>query len=270
MNQQNKFVIYTTGISSWGSHDIIDNWIEIRRDNILKCIDDRFSDIYIYHYDPLLEIGGMDLPDTKYNIEKYINYKLNFPKNSKIKKELFIIEPFNYLMEFEYPYIIIDSAHLFSYKYNNIDGHYLIYNNYYNENKLNIEKIKNIKSIYISYPSKNDNLCEHIIYFKIDDNYNIITFSEKLLELGYTYQYTPCDIINKIFNNIKNNIYILWRIKYIRVGCNFDIWFNKIKPLILNQLCINIFDNSINKEKIENYENYNIIIPNLDILEDYI
>lgn len=268
MNYQNKFIIYTTGISSWGSHDIIDTWVEYRCNNILKCIDERFSDIYIYHYDPILEFGGIELPDTRNNIIQYINEKLNLLKDNRIKEELFIVESFNYLMEFKYPYIIIDSAHLFSNKYNNIDGHYLLYNNYYNENKSTTEKIKNIKSIYIPYPSRHyDNIWEKLIYFKIDDNFNIITYSEKLLELGYTYQYTPTDIIQQIFNNIKNKIYSLWRLKYIRVGNFFDIWFNQIKLRILTQICINIFNDSIN---LENYENYNIIIPNLDIFEDNI
>ena len=267
MPGQSKFVIYTTGISSWGSHDIIDRWIESRRDNILRCIDDRFKEIHIYHYDPILTLDGMILPDTKENIAKYINYKLSLPKNSKIKEELFFVEPFDFVSSFEYPYIIIDSAHLFSYKYNKIDGHYLTYNNYYNENKL-IDKIYNVKSLYIPYPSNENKTWENIICFKIDENYNVITYSEKLLEYNYTYQYSPTDIIENIFKIIQNNIYSLWRLKYIRVGQNFDKWFYNVKPIIINKISENIFNNFIDKENLENYKNYNIIIPTLDIVED--
>lgn len=268
MNFQNKFVIYTTGIASWGSHDIIDRWIECRRDNILKCIDDRFNEIYIYHYDPLLSIGDLKLPDTKDNIIKYINNKLNHPKNSIIKEELFFCDYFDYETLFEYPYIILDFAHLFNYGYNKVDGHYLIYNNYYNENKT-LEKIYNVKSLYIPYPSENI-LYEYIIYFKIDENYNVITYSEKLLEYDYKYEYSPTDIIKNIFNKIQNDIYSLWRLKYIRVGIHFDRWFFNIKPIIINKISKNIYNNFIDKENLENYKNYNIEIPILDILEDNI
>jgi regulator of sigma D len=263
---RNRFVIYTTGISSWGSHDIIDRWVESRRDNLLRCIDDRFDEIYIYHYDPILTLDGTELPDTKENIAKYINHKLNLPKNSKIKEELYFIEPFNYLDSFEYPYIIIDSAHLFSYKYNKIDGHYLVYNNYYNEN-LPLEKIYNVKSLYIPYPSINNTTCENIMYFKIDENYNVITYCDKLLEYDYKYQYSPTDIIDNIFKLIQNKIYILWRLRYVRVGQHFDRWFYNIKPIIYKKISTNIF---INRENLENYENYDIEIPYLDLLEDNI
>ena len=234
MNCKNRFNIYTTGISSWGSHDIINTWVEYRRNNILKCIDERFTDIYIYHYDPLLKYYDLKLSDTQDNIIKYINSKLELLKNHRIKEEIFINKSFDYLINFEYLYIIIDFAHLFSYKYNEVDKHYLLYNNYYNENKSTTEKIKNIKSIYIPYPSINyiDSISENIIFFKIDENYNVITYSEKLLELGYNYQYSPTDIIEKIFNNIKNKIYLLWRKKYLLIGNYFDTWFNKQKIII--------------------------------------
>jgi hypothetical protein len=268
MNFQNRFVIYTTGISSWGSHDIIDRWIECRRNNILKCIDDRFDEIYIYHYDPLITLGDFTLPDTKENIIKYINNRLNHPKNSKIKEELFFCEAFDYLALFEYPYIILDFAHLFNYRYNKKDGHYLIYNNYYNENK-SLEKIFNVKSLYIPYPSE-DRFIESIIYFKIDENYNVITYSEKLLEYEYKYEYSPTDIIKNILKKIQNEIYSLWRLKYIRVGIHFDRWFINIKENIINKISTNIFNNFTSKEDLENYKNYNIEIPILDISEDYI
>lgn len=276
MNYQNKFVIYTTGLSSWGSKDIIDVWFKGgRRDNILSSINERFTNIYIYHYDPLLKSEGMELADTKDNIIKYINDNLSIPKNSRIKEELFIIEPFNYLINinFDNPYIIIDSAHLFNYNYNSVDKHYLLYNNYYDENKSTTEKIKNVKSIYIPYPLKKgnpDNIWEEITYFKIDENNNVITFSEKLLERGYTYTFNPTDILEQIFNKIKKSIYVLWRVKYIRVGQYFDTWFHEIKPNILKQLCANIFNDSINKENFEKYENYNIIFPDLSITEDIV
>ena len=117
MNCKNKFIIYTTGISSWGSHDIINAWVNYRRDNILKCIDKRFTDIYIYHYDPLLKYYDLNLSDTKDNIIKYINNKLALPKNDRIKEEIFINKSFDYLIIFKYLYIIIDSAHLFKYRY---------------------------------------------------------------------------------------------------------------------------------------------------------
>jgi hypothetical protein len=264
MNSKNKFIIYTTGISSWGSNDIIDAWIDYRRNNILKCINERFTEIYIYHYDPLLNYYNLELSDTKENIIKNINSKLELPKNGKIKEEIFINESFNYLIHINFD-ILIDFAHIFGYKYNDIDKNYLFYNNYYNENKSSTEKIKNIKCIYISYPN-NNSILENITFFKIDDNYNIITYSEKLLELGYNYKYSPIDIIETIFNNIKNNIYLLWRKKYLIIGNYFDLWFNKNKLIILNQICENIYNN--NKENLENFENYNIIIPNLNITKD--
>lgn len=266
INNKNKFIIYTTGISSWGSHDIINAWINYRRDNILKCIDERFTDIYIYHYDPLLKMYELELLDTKENIIKNINNKLELPKNQKIKEEIFINESFNYEIHvnFNNLYIIVDFAHIFGYKYNDIDKHYLYYNNYYNENKSLKEKIKNIKSIYISYPFDN-NILENIIFFKIDKDYNIITYSEILLELGYHYKYSPIDIIENILNNIKNKIYILWREKYVIIGNYFDMWFNKNKLIILNKICENLYNN---KENLENFENYNIIIPNLNIPKD--
>lgn len=82
-------------------------------------------------------------------------------------------------------------------------------------------------------------------------NYNIITYIEQLLERRYTYSYYPQQMIEDIFNKIKNSIYPEWRTKYKRVGNKFDEWLNSNKLDIYKKIFENIFNIYICNDKLQ-------------------
>ena len=255
------FYIYTTGLAD---SNIIKIWKECRYKNIIDQIPKNFNNIIIYHYDPI-QVIHQNI--TKQNIDTILKTQDDESKKTNKKTtQIFYKDYFDVKkIDTSKPYIVLDFASIYYYNYDKGTK------DFYLTVKNNTEKI-NINCIYIPYPAevedplfpKNNgcnNYYENIKYFTYDlVNNKITTFIQlffRILDNDYPRMYQNIYITDFI----NRELYHTQVINYVKryTNNNEDIWLqNNIKKDLFIEFFQKLFEPGMNKNKIQEIQNYGI------------
>ena len=268
----NTFYIYTTGLANWSDSDddIIDIWKKCRYNNIIKQIPDYFNNIIIDHYDPIESISGYKIDTTKQidNINTILTGQDIQSETNKKTKQTFYKQKFEHKkIDKTKPYIVLDFASIYYYNYNTQTKNFYI--TLQTDRTVRI----NINCIHIPYPSKieeenfpQNNWCnnyyENIQYFTYDSvNKKITTFIElffRILGENYISMYQNI-YITEFIDKILYNTYVINYVQKYNSGKIDDEWLqNNIKKNLFIEFFEKLFEKDMNKEKIQEIENYRI------------
>jgi hypothetical protein len=279
-DNDDTFYIYTTGIASWTQKNLINIWEECRYNNIIRQIPDKFKNIVIKHYDPIIEVDNKEnIKNIIIYIKEVLNKQDTDSKTDKKTSQIFIKEFFDYTkINTTQHYIILDFALLFNYCYDNT-GYYI----------MSSDKtiIKNLNCINIPYPTDCNSFWEKMKYFNYDNNkftsyielffkvlfnntkYTNIMNTTQLYKINkdiiiYSHPEDINIILNKIlyegelYNYVKTDI----KIKTGSITIPLDIYVyldNNIK----NKLFVDFFDKLLgsisDNDLLFNIQNYTVI-----------
>jgi hypothetical protein len=220
------FTIYVTGIADWcdgtNPSKLMIVWNRAYRNHILSLIPARFKQINIIHYDILEYInnGKLEIRPLKDRvlISDFINdYIINednkIPKVTSVFRNDYI--PLDRLENKIHSYILLDLAHAF--EYTDKIGYM----------KLN-EKEYKITRIYERYHGNDLELTRYPTYFYVNSDNTIVSYYDKLLEVGLS-AIPVFDI-----NTIKFDEHIIKSLKGYKMydDKNVDITQNSVNTMI--------------------------------------
>lgn len=220
------FTIYVTGIADWCDGTKPSNlmivWNRAYRNHILSLIPDRFKHIHIIHHDILESIidGKLQIrpSEERVKISNFINDYI-IKEDNKIPKVVSVFNdsylPLDRLEKRIHSYILLDLAHAF--EYTDKIGYM----------KLDDKEYK-INRIFYRYHGNDIELTIYPKYFHINDDNSVISYYDKLLEVGL-YVVPIFDI-----NTIKFDEHIIKSLKGYKMSDekNVDITMDYLNTLI--------------------------------------
>jgi broad specificity phosphatase PhoE len=205
----NTFYVYTTGLADL---DVRENWDKNMRNTVLSMIasNKNIKNIVIEHYD---KHGPSETQRQKFKdeLENIVNNDVKYqpkPNDLTITSET-IPEYLNFEViekyKKKYQHIVIDCAHVLDY----LESGKTKINGGYGETNTGKE-FEHIKSIYLWYG--NTSLIGNSHLFEFDEDRNVITFIDKMFDLGYnnykhssniTLSHNPGETLTEIINDSK-------------------------------------------------------------------
>ncbi len=244
-----------TGSINVPQFGLFDFWIELCI-NITSKIPDNFTEIIIYLHDIILYEDHFNI--SRDEIYRLLNQKIIETKpylDQRIIIHDFSYKPFN-ILDISYPHLIIDMAHIFSYKMDKS----IIWSNYYvdvyQHPQIMIEFMP-LKSVYLGW---NNREISSKKFIEITRCGYVRTFIECLIDSGFIVDTIndPIEILNNIIKQIKKSLMSIWRqikkgVKSTDDGGHFDEMFESFS--ILDKILEKLFSNEL-KEEILNFETY--------------
>jgi hypothetical protein len=241
------FYIYTTGMANFGRIETIaDKWNKHVLENILQQIPPIYTEIKMFHYDPLLGIYDADERKKQaQNFNDFLNKPLKYIylKYKKMFSINFIPDKLD-IAQIESPHIIIDCAHVF--RYDKMVGHVSI-GDHYNDRNVNLIKLNAIYLGYFGGDTDADNMFELLArspkLFTVNETRIVTTFIDKMIENKYAYNEDyPNDIIMDIINKVKMHAFAQIRKMYGKVNDYAD---KLISSIIISDKYVNTTINLI-------------------------
>lgn len=269
----NTYNIFTTGIVNWFGFDddeqnLINFWNNELKNIIISKIPSNFTEIKIYHYDPILTIfeGNLiQLPEgsQRNEIKDYVdkNLILNDKATDRVNHSEFIDTRLDIdtVQEIGQPYIVLDFAHIF--RYIQIPN-YVTYANYYREG-LNQEplSLNVLRTGFIGNGFGRD--FSKANTFRINPDGSLYTYIDKMIDLEIDYNIDePQKYFEEIVKDVNN--LIIDKIKELKgVDSMFKVQhiINEVKPSdvdLINSIMIRFWDDKPRQQIIEEVVNYYI------------
>lgn len=256
-SSNNTYNIFTTGIVNWFVFDdpeqnLIEFWNQELKNFIISKIPSNFTEINIYHYDPILTIleGNLiKLPEgsQREEIKKYV-YDNLIPKDfatDRVNHSEFNDTrlDINRIQKIEQPYIVLDFAHIF--RYIQING-YVTYGKGLNQDPLQLNVLRTgfIGNGFGRNFSKANT-------FIINPDGSLYTYINKMIDLEIDYNIDEPqkyfeEIVKEVNNLIIDNIKVMKGANMYQIQHIID----EIKPSDVD-LINSIMDKFMNDKKIE-------------------
>ena len=260
-SSNNTYNIFTTGIVNWfvfndPEQNLIEFWNQEFKDFIISKIPSDFTEIKIYHYDPILTILEGNLiklseGSQRNEIKDYVYVNL-IPKDfatDRVNHSEFNDTrlDINRIQTINQPYIVLDFAHIFSYIQ---IPNYVTYANYYGEGlnqdplQLNVLRTGFIGNGFGRNFSKANT-------FRINQDGSLYTYINKMIDLEIDYNINePQKYFEEIVEEVNN--LIIDNIKAMKGANMYQIQhiIDEIKPSDVD-LINSIMDKFMNDKKIE-------------------
>jgi hypothetical protein len=191
-----QFNIFTTGIVNWANfyqedQNLIQIWNKELKKFIFSKISPNFTEINIYHYDPIYDAGTrsrLAISKIKESIE-YVNSNLipNDFGTERVNLSEFFDRPLDIarIQALRNPYIILDFAHVFDYI--PLKNHVVIGNNYSEDSDQRPLKLNVLRTGYIG--NGFGRLFSTTNTFTINPDGSLYTYIDKMIDLGIEYDY---------------------------------------------------------------------------------
>ena len=269
-SSNNTYNIFTTGIVNWfvfhdDEQNLINFWNNELKNIIISKIPSNFTEVKIYHYDPIFEIGNKKIPEGRKRDEiKYYVYENLIPEDFAIDrvshsefndKELDI----DRIQKKNQPYIVLDFAHIFSYIR---ERNHVTYANYYGEG-LNQDRLQLnvLRTGFIGNGFGRD--FSKANTFIINPDGSSYTYIDKMIDLGIDYNINePQKYFEEIVKEVDN--LIIDKIKELKeVDSMFKVQhiIDEVKPSrvdLINSIMIRFWNSTPREEIIEEVVNHYI------------
>tara|TARA_B100001248_G_C27304460_1_gene418733 strand:- start:34 stop:948 length:915 start_codon:yes stop_codon:yes gene_type:complete len=283
-SSNNTYNIFTTGIVNWSVFDddeqnLINFWNNELKNIIISKIPDNFTEIIIYHYDPILttfEGNLIQLPEglQRNEIKDYVykNLILNDKVTDRVNDSEFINTELDIdtVQEIGQPYIVLDFAHIF--RYIQIPN-YVTYSNYYGKRlKQDPLQLNVLRTGFIGNGFGRD--FSKANTFRINPDGSLYTYIDKMIDLRIDYNIDEpqkyfeeivVEINNLIIDNIKalKGVDSMFKVQHI---------IDEVKPSdvdLINSIMIRFWDDKPRQQIIEEVVNY-YIEKNFDKISEMI
>ncbi len=271
----NTFTIYTTGIFDWGKTNLFRPW-QIIKEKIIHSLPEKFTNINIKHYDPLIDIHG-----NKINLDPLIRTQLlNIDDNNCeiIESHLPLDDESHLPLDDESHLPLDDESHLplddESHSFFNEQDSYIIIDfAHIFEYTVELHKVKlfdshkefSLNAIYLGYLGElqpkeycldisNLSLLDNLPFIIRFDNGELITYIDYLIINHHDFNKSnPQDYFYDILIEFRRNIFNDYRDKNSTIpnyANNFDLLFNRYCRHIYKLIFEFIYNFGFSKENV--------------------
>ncbi len=236
------FYIYTTGFADNGTSNVAKEWVRAFREKVLSLIPAKYDQIVILHSDPLM---GDDIVLSMRDriIETTRELLMTDFTIDRVKSSEFTTEPINFRSlhrrHNSRDYIVIDSAHIFSY----IDIKIVQNSDTYGRanEQIGLSPFP-LNCIYPGYIPNRDvkgemnvpnNIMSTCDLFIINEDGSIITYIDKLIMNNIEHNpLNPDNFVLNIYKKIRKTIIDKWRSIHKSVSSDYDEQCKRYYPIM--------------------------------------